>query len=952
MAYGDIPVSGQDTASETSPSILHIDGPIVELPDASYVRDADMVRDGMDLVLDGPQGAIVIKGYFASEQTPNLVAPDGSTLTPALVESFAKSPAEFAQNASMTDESPVGAVQEVSGEATVTRLDGTVEEIAIGTPIYQGDIIETDADGAVNIVFADETSFAVSEEARLAIDEYVFDPATQSGSTDFSVLKGVFVFTSGLIGRDDPDDVQIDTPVGSIGIRGTIIAGNVDTGEITVVEGAIVLRDTHGNEMTLANQFETAKFNVESGTIDNMGELSANDVGARFSTVSHVSPSLFSSINDAAEEQQQDSPADAQEDSQDAAEPESSDDGASNETGEPAVEQTVAAEEAPVAPPVTTTTGFGTETASSGFEAPSVSGTSNTASSAGGSDPAPVSAPAGASNAPATASPAPAPVLGTTDAPPSVLTPPATTPPGFTLDILGNTGVAEGTNGGALIVATLQAVNGLTSAAGFTLTGAYANLFEVVNGTGTDEYDVRLKAGSVVDWEKLSLQGQLANFGVNYSVTTANGTDGGFLHVPVSDVNEGGVHTAVAPPEYFTSAKGIVFHYFFDNEFKNLDLDTVDPITYELSATTIAALNAWNVGGDILVSGGGGNAEGWSFNSTTGELQLYVNGTLAFTPGSSITQTIEIQATDGVNNSGFFDYDFVVYNPSNSNYGSLPVWAGGKDYSSLASGSLLATTGNDALHVGVSGQLENTTIFMGMGNDSVTLYDAFDNSIYLGDGVNDVTVLSGPGANTQNRIYGADDKDTFNVSNIRNSFYGMGGDDDFVINLADTTGDLNLTGLNALFDGGDEKGFRAGHAVDAYVDNPLVGQLGRGDSLIFTGTGPANINLTAAGNDYFKGIERIDFKNGGTNLFHLNYDDVVQMTDFKKTLVINLDANDTLQFDVGTGTALTKVADNVSINDAHEGSTNNFAYDVYSDGNITLIVQDTGATLTGTGLPP
>ncbi|MEM7679714.1 MAG: FecR domain-containing protein, partial [Pseudomonadota bacterium] len=275
----------------------------INLPDSAYVRDAELTRDGMDLNLETDNGTITVEGYFALESAPDLVAPDGSTLTSDLVDSFATSSPEYAQNLSMMDISPVGAVDEFTGDATVTRADGSTEQVSMGTKIYEGDIIETGTDGAVNIMFVDETTFAVSEDARMAIDEYVFDASTQGGVQNFSVLKGVFVFTSGLIGREDPDDVMIETPVGSIGIRGTIIAGDVDNGEITVVEGAIVLRDFNGNEVTLANQFETAQFDQAGGQINNMGELSANDVGAKFQSVSNVSPQLFSSIQDAAAEE-------------------------------------------------------------------------------------------------------------------------------------------------------------------------------------------------------------------------------------------------------------------------------------------------------------------------------------------------------------------------------------------------------------------------------------------------------------------------------------------------------------------------------------------------------------------------------------------------------------------------------------------------------------------------
>ena len=63
----------------------------VSLPDVSFVKDADISRDGMDLVLNGPQGEVIIDGYFAAPDAPTLVAPDGSSLSPQLVNSFVKS---------------------------------------------------------------------------------------------------------------------------------------------------------------------------------------------------------------------------------------------------------------------------------------------------------------------------------------------------------------------------------------------------------------------------------------------------------------------------------------------------------------------------------------------------------------------------------------------------------------------------------------------------------------------------------------------------------------------------------------------------------------------------------------------------------------------------------------------------------------------------------------------
>lgn len=199
---------------------------------------------------------------------------------------------------------PIGKVIEVTGSASVKRADGSVEPLSLGTEIYQYDEVETFGDGAVSLEFIDDSSFNISNNARLTIDEYVFDTSTDSGSSDFSMLDGIFVYTSGQIGLGDPDDVMIATPVGSIGIRGTIIAGDIANGEITVVEGAIVLRDFGGNEVTLANQFESARFGLEGQGIEHMGVKSPDDFTESFKGLIEVSPDLFSSISDVAKELQ------------------------------------------------------------------------------------------------------------------------------------------------------------------------------------------------------------------------------------------------------------------------------------------------------------------------------------------------------------------------------------------------------------------------------------------------------------------------------------------------------------------------------------------------------------------------------------------------------------------------------------------------------------------------
>lgn len=295
--------AGQAGSHEGQLTVIKVDGQThIALPETDALGQGDLLRDGQDLILQSSDGReIVIEDYFSALTPPALSTTHGSLLTPDLVQSFIKAQTlEYAAQDTANDASAVGNVREVSGEATVTRSDGSSEKIVLGTAIHQGDIVETTAGGSVNIVFIDESSFAISSNARMTIDEYVFDPAAQSGETSVSILRGIFLFTSGMIGRDDPDDVQIDTPVGSIGIRGTTIAGHINPdGEshITVVEGAIVIKNATG-EVTLDEQYETVTLTGHDSAIEERGTIDSDGVRENYGSLQDVSPTFFNTLNE------------------------------------------------------------------------------------------------------------------------------------------------------------------------------------------------------------------------------------------------------------------------------------------------------------------------------------------------------------------------------------------------------------------------------------------------------------------------------------------------------------------------------------------------------------------------------------------------------------------------------------------------------------------------------
>jgi hypothetical protein len=96
---------------------------------------------------------------------------------------------------------------------------GDVGQTKTGDLVYRGDVIQTGVDGALSITFADGSSFNVSRNARMEVNEFVYDPNGQSNSSLLSLTKGTFTFIAGNVAHTG--DMKVDTPVGTMGIRGT-----------------------------------------------------------------------------------------------------------------------------------------------------------------------------------------------------------------------------------------------------------------------------------------------------------------------------------------------------------------------------------------------------------------------------------------------------------------------------------------------------------------------------------------------------------------------------------------------------------------------------------------------------------------------------------------------------------------------------------------------------------
>jgi hypothetical protein len=136
----------------------------------------------------------------------------------------------WVQNAGAApDTNPIGKVLTTVGTVRIDHSaaitveanlpTNSVGEAKVGDFVYRGDIIQTGPDGKLGVGFADGSSFSVSNNARMELNEFVYDPHGHFNSSLMSLTKGTFTFIAGNIAHTG--SMKVDTPVGTMGIRGT-----------------------------------------------------------------------------------------------------------------------------------------------------------------------------------------------------------------------------------------------------------------------------------------------------------------------------------------------------------------------------------------------------------------------------------------------------------------------------------------------------------------------------------------------------------------------------------------------------------------------------------------------------------------------------------------------------------------------------------------------------------
>lgn len=137
----------------------------------------------------------------------------------------------------------------VRGMVTATNDAGDQRRLKRGDPVYAGDLIETAKRARLRMAFTDGGTTVLKAETVFEIADYSFS-GQEDGSerASFSLLRGTLEALSGLIGKTNKQAFRLDTPLATIGLRGTeyVVAvfpgtnGGPPTVRVSVAGGAIV----------------------------------------------------------------------------------------------------------------------------------------------------------------------------------------------------------------------------------------------------------------------------------------------------------------------------------------------------------------------------------------------------------------------------------------------------------------------------------------------------------------------------------------------------------------------------------------------------------------------------------------------------------------------------------------------------------------------------------------
>lgn len=159
----------------------------------------------------------------------------------------------------------IGDVDSVYGDVYLTS-PAKERKIAEGNNLFEGETIITQKDGIMKATLIDGGSLSVKSNSEVKLNKYLLNSDKPTGG--LSLNKGAFRLVSGRINKVNDGKLNIETPLATLGIRGTDFYANYDDESLTVAlfdNGMIEVATNAGGTLLLNEPMTFVKIGANEG---------------------------------------------------------------------------------------------------------------------------------------------------------------------------------------------------------------------------------------------------------------------------------------------------------------------------------------------------------------------------------------------------------------------------------------------------------------------------------------------------------------------------------------------------------------------------------------------------------------------------------------------------------------------------------------------------------------
>jgi hypothetical protein len=128
----------------------------------------------------------------------------------------------------------IGKVVAVRGTVIAVEENGQKRSLRLNAQVFVRDIIETGT-GRIQLMFKDNTLITLGRNTKMALAAYEWDPEKNKAAMETQIREGSFRIMGGAITRMAPENFKTTSVSGTIGIRGSMYAGNLRGTRLTVL---------------------------------------------------------------------------------------------------------------------------------------------------------------------------------------------------------------------------------------------------------------------------------------------------------------------------------------------------------------------------------------------------------------------------------------------------------------------------------------------------------------------------------------------------------------------------------------------------------------------------------------------------------------------------------------------------------------------------------------------